>query len=123
MAKEHSHLPIREAECALGQALLVGALTEDAELSKPAVDPCWVPAVAVARDQKLMPGAASPVAANRASELAPGRPRHEGAVRLGSGRVPKGLVDQIASVADELTEQGDLIMGPLLRSEGFRETA
>ena len=87
------------------------------------VDSRRVPAVAVAADHELVPGATARVAVHDAAELPAGRLGDDAAVLLGGRRVAQRLVYEVAAVADEVAQQGEPMLRPSRGARRLRQAA
>src|SRR5262249_16336502 len=80
-----------------------------------------VPAIPIPTDEQLVPAPSAGVAGHRAAEFLARATRHNLAVLFGAGRVAQWLMGQIAAVPDQLAEERDTLIGPVVGSEGFRK--
>ena len=122
MTQQQGDLTVCELEYVLGQSLLVRALVEQAELAQPAIHAGRMPAVAIARNDELMP-APRPACRVTVEPNARCRGRDGFAVLVRSGRVAERLMRQVAAVADEMAEQHDRVFGPVDRRRRLRNAS
>jgi len=92
---------VREGKDFGRQVLLMRALIEDAESLQPGSNARGMPAIAIARDDQLMPETASAVPCDGAAHRY-GRLANRKAVFLGGSRITQGLMQQVASVSDQV---------------------
>src|SRR5271170_157552 len=123
MAQQQCDLIVGEGEHCRWQALFVRPLTKDAEVLQPLTDTKGRPAVAVAADDQLVPGANWGFIAGHATSKRFGGATYGATVLFGGGRVTQRLVHQIAAVADEMTQQHEPVSGPTLCLHRFRQAA
>ncbi len=91
--------------------LVVRALAVNSQVLEPLADTRGMPAIAIAADDQLMPVAAPGMSSDRAAHGFGGL-AHCLAVFLGCGGIAQGLMLEIAAVANQLTEQDQLMVCP-----------
>ena len=123
VAQQQRNLIVGEGEHCRRQALFVRPLTKDAEILQPLADTKGRPAVAVAADDQLVPGANWGLIAGHATSERFGGAAYGAAVLFGSGRVTQRLVHQITALANQMTQQHEPVSRPTLRLHRFRQAA
>jgi len=123
MPQQEPDLPGRQSEYISRDALLMASLAEDAEPPEPCVHTARAPAVAIAAQEELVPAPATLVASYDSSEARARCLRHRGAVLLRARRVSQRLPVQVAAVADQLSEEYQVLIGPGRGVRWFQEPA
>src|SRR5262245_40681318 len=101
-------------------ALLERPLPEDAECLQPAGYSGGMPAISVAADEKLVPAPPARVPRHTAAEFFARSMRHDLAVLVGARCVAQRLMGQIATVPDQMTEERDTLIWPVVGGERLR---
>src|ERR1041385_3383719 len=99
----------------------MASLPEDPETAEPCIDPGRPPSVAVSTQQQLVPIATTFVATHYRTERRTRRIRDRCTIRLGTRRVSQRLTLEIAAIADQLSEEDQMLVRPAQRLAWLRQ--
>src|SRR6185437_12467758 len=112
MAQKETDLPVGKLEDRGRHPLIARTLTIYPEIPEPAVGSGRCPAIAVARQQQLMPIAAAWIAGHTQTEFRLCSATHQLAALLRGGRVPHGLMLRVAAIANHVRQKSHAIVRP-----------
>jgi hypothetical protein len=105
-------LAVPQLEYAFRKALLVAALSENAQILEPFAHTRGVPSITIAGDHKLMPVTSASMASYRASHCLRGG-TDSSAVLFRSSCISHRLVDEITSIAHQMAEKDEFMIRPM----------
>ena len=120
--EQKADLLVTQLEDLRRQALLVAALSIDAQVLQPLADAFRMPAIPVSTDEQLMPLPAAGITLHGGPERLR-RPRDRFAVGFRGSCIAHGLMREIASVAHQVAQENELVVLPSTTCLGIRETA
>ena len=120
MTQQDCDLRVRQPEDGLWNPLLVGPLTVDSQIAEPGADSGKVPPISVSTQDELVPISTSRVSLYGCAEFVTCSIGNCGTVLLACCGVAERLVNQVAAVSDEMSEQREARFGPAVDGSRFR---